>query len=89
MRSLADLSPVPVEVHVDLPARPPAAVESAAYFVAAEALANALKHAEASRIDVDVHERGDALVVRVLDDGRGGASEENGDRKSTRLNSSH
>jgi len=76
--ALASHAAVPVSVDVELAGRPPAAVETAAYFVAAEALANALKHADAARIDVDVHERGDDLVVRVLDDGRGGASEENG-----------
>jgi signal transduction histidine kinase len=53
-------------------------VETAAYFVAAESLANALKHAQASRIDIDVQKRDDALVVRVLDDGRGGVSEDGG-----------
>jgi signal transduction histidine kinase len=69
---------VPVSVDVELTDRPPETVESAAYFVAAEGLANALKHAGASRIDIDVHEREDAIVVRVLDDGRGGAAEDGG-----------
>ena len=69
---------VPVDVDVDLSERPPDAVETAAYFVAAEGLANALKHARASRIDIDVHEREQAIVVRVLDDGAGGASEAEG-----------
>jgi signal transduction histidine kinase len=78
IRALAAHAGVPVSVDVELTARPSAAVETAAYFVAAEGLANALKHAHASRIDINVHERVDALVVRVLDDGRGGASEENG-----------
>ena len=76
--ALALHAAVPVAVDVELAGRPPAAVETAAYFVAAEALANALKHAGAARIDIDVHERGDDLVVRVLDDGHGGASEANG-----------
>jgi signal transduction histidine kinase len=76
--ALADHAAVPVAVKVELAERPPAAVETAAYFVAAEGLANALKHARASRIDIDVHEREDAIVVRVLDDGRGGVSESGG-----------
>ena len=76
--ALAVHAAIPVSVDVELDERPPAAVETAAYFVAAEALANALKHSEAARIDIDVHERGDDLVVRVLDDGHGGASEANG-----------
>jgi signal transduction histidine kinase len=78
IRALADHAAVPVSVKVELAERPPAAVETAAYFVAAEGLTNALKHAQASRIDIDVHERQNALVVRVLDDGRGGVSEAGG-----------
>jgi signal transduction histidine kinase len=78
IRALADHAAVPVSVAVELPERPPAAVETAAYFVAAEGLANSLKHAHASRIDIAVHEREDAVVVRVLDDGRGGVSEAGG-----------
>ncbi len=78
IRALAAHAAVPVSVDVELAERPPAAVETAAYFVAAESLANALKHAQASRIDIDVHKRDDAIVVRVLDDGRGGVSEAGG-----------
>jgi signal transduction histidine kinase len=76
--ALATTAAVPVAVNVELAERPPPAVETAAYFVAAEALTNALKHANASRIDVAVHERADGVVVRVLDDGEGGASEAGG-----------
>ena len=78
IRALAAHTAVPVSVDVELTERPPAAVETAAYFVAAEGLANALKHAHASRIDIDVHEQGQTVVVRVLDDGRGGVSEAGG-----------
>jgi signal transduction histidine kinase len=78
IRALGDHAAVPVSVKVELAERPPAAVETAAYFVAAEGLANALKHARASRIDIDVHERAEAVVVRVLDDGRGGVAEAGG-----------
>jgi signal transduction histidine kinase len=78
IRALAAHAAVPVSVDVELAERPPVAVETAAYFVAAESLANALKHAQASRIDIDVHKREQALVVRVLDDGRGGVSEDGG-----------
>jgi signal transduction histidine kinase len=76
--ALATHAGVPVSVDVELAARPPDTIETAAYFVAAEGLANALKHARASRIDIDVHEREGGIVVRVLDDGRGGASEADG-----------
>ena len=78
IHALADHAGVPVAVDVELAERPPETVETAAYFVAAEGLANALKHAEASRIDIDVHERESAIVVRVLDDGHGGAAEDGG-----------
>lgn len=78
IRALTTHTAVPVAVDVELAERPPDAVETAAYFVAAEGLANALKHAQASRIDIAVHEREGAIVVRVLDDGRGGVSEAGG-----------
>ena len=71
--ALADRTPLPVNVAVDLPRRPPRVVETAAYFVAAEALANAGKHAGATRVDIDVRDDGDELVVEVVDDGGGGA----------------
>jgi signal transduction histidine kinase len=47
--------------------------EVAAYFVGSEALANAAKHSEASRIDVSLEQRDGSLVLAVRDDGRGGA----------------
>ena len=78
IRTLAAHAGVPVSVDVELSERPSETVETAAYFVAAEGLANALKHAQASRIDIDVHRRENAIVVRVLDDGRGGATEDAG-----------
>jgi signal transduction histidine kinase len=78
IRALTAHAGVPVSVDVELAERPPETVETAAYFVAAEGLANALKYAHASRIDINVHERADAIVVRVLDDGRGGAAEGGG-----------
>ena len=71
--ALADRTPLEVNVAVDLPARPPRNVETAAYFVAAEALANAGKHANAGRVDIDVQAVAHDLVVAVVDDGSGGA----------------
>jgi signal transduction histidine kinase len=53
--------------------RLPAAVEAAAYFVCAEALANANKHAGATRVDVTASIIGRDLRLRVVDDGVGGA----------------
>jgi signal transduction histidine kinase len=53
--------------------------ETGAYFVVAEALANARKHAQASRIWVRAHEdSARTLIVEVVDDGRGGAGVEAG-----------
>ena len=54
----------------------PTAVETAAYFVVGEALANVGKHAEASAAAVRVERRGTRLEVEVRDDGRGGANPE-------------
>jgi signal transduction histidine kinase len=48
-------------------------IEVAAYFVASEALANAAKHSEASRIDVSLDRREGRLVLSIRDDGVGGA----------------
>ena len=71
--ALAVRSPVPVTLTVDVPTRPPAAVETAAYFVVAEALANAIKYAGATRIDVRIGRANGLLVAEVADDGEGGA----------------
>jgi signal transduction histidine kinase len=60
-------------VDVALPTRPPSAVETAAYFVVCEALANAAKHSGATRIQVSGRVRANQLVVEVADDGCGGA----------------
>jgi signal transduction histidine kinase len=73
LAALADRSALPVTVSVHLEERLPPAVESAAYFVVAEAIANAAKHSGASRIAVEVSRRGDVLEVGIEDDGAGGA----------------
>ena len=76
--ALAARSPIPVEVNIALPTRPPATVESAAYFVIAEALTNAAKHSGASLIRVDARVVDGRLRVEVSDDGSGGADVEHG-----------
>ncbi|MBV8946861.1 MAG: sensor domain-containing protein [Solirubrobacterales bacterium] len=73
LASLASSTPLRVGLSVDVAPRPAPAVESAAYFVAAEALANAAKHARAHRVDITVVRDGDALELEVRDDGAGGA----------------
>jgi signal transduction histidine kinase len=76
LSALAGQSPVPTVVLASLPAgeRASDAVERAAYFVVAEALANVAKHSRASHAEVHVRREGPLLVVEVRDDGRGGAS---------------
>ena len=71
--TLADRNPLPVEISVDLPERPPPTIETAAYFVVAEALTNASKHAGATRVAIEVGSRDGWVTVEVRDDGKGGA----------------
>jgi signal transduction histidine kinase len=73
VRALALSIRVPVQVACDLPRRPPAPVESAAYFAVSELLANITKHAQADRARVDLWHRGGMLRIEVSDDGNGGA----------------
>lgn len=70
--------PVPVSLSVDLPKRPSSALESAAYFVVAEALTNVAKHAKASRAEVSVVLKNRRLVIEVHDNGVGGAHSSEG-----------
>jgi signal transduction histidine kinase len=73
LETLARRAPVPVELH-ELPRdRLPEAIELAAYFVVAEALTNVAKYASATHATVDVQRHNGRLVVRVSDDGVGGA----------------
>jgi signal transduction histidine kinase len=69
---LAQRSPLPVELRGGV-GRMPAPVEAALFFVCAESLANAAKHASASLVSIDVSARNGRVVVSVADDGRGGA----------------
>jgi GAF domain-containing protein len=73
LRTLARRSAIPVELAITTDARSPAPVEIAAYYVASEALANAAKHARASRIDVSLERREGTLLLEIRDDGIGGA----------------
>jgi signal transduction histidine kinase len=74
---LASRAPVPVELRVDA-GRSPAAVEAAAFFVCAEALANVAKYAQASHVSVHVAESDARLAVAIADDGVGGADPDRG-----------
>jgi len=76
VRSLLEHAPIPAVLST-APQEPqerlPAAVEATAYFVVAEGVANALKHAAPSRIDIGISRRDGQLLVQVGDDGHGGA----------------
>jgi signal transduction histidine kinase len=72
LRDLVQRTLLPVSVRVP-DRRFPRDVETAAYFIACEGVTNATKHAAATRLDLDVREVGDRLVMRVTDDGVGGA----------------
>jgi signal transduction histidine kinase len=78
LRTLAQRSAIPVELHLNAVSRYTQPVEVAAYYVVCEALTNATKHADASRTEVVVEERGSTLRLRVCDDGIGGAEPKRG-----------
>jgi signal transduction histidine kinase len=71
--ALAERTPLIVDRELDAGDRLPAPVESAAYFVVAEALTNVVKYARADSARVTIRRDGDELLVRVADDGVGGA----------------
>jgi len=73
LEALVLSSPVPVDLEARLESPLSAPLESAAYFAVAEGLANAIKHAQASRVAIEVRSGGGLLTLRVADDGRGGA----------------
>ena len=66
-------SVVPVEAHIDVPHQLAPHVETAVYFVVAEALTNVAKHSGAAAASVSVVASGSEVEVRVEDDGVGGA----------------
>jgi signal transduction histidine kinase len=72
LRELAQHAGIPVSVFVPTD-RLPSSVETCVWFTCSEAMANALKHAHASRLEIAVRRRGDVLHVEVADDGVGGA----------------
>ena len=73
LRTLARRAAIPVEVRVASDVRLPDGVEVAAYYVVAEALTNAVKHAKASKATVCVEAGDGVLRLSVRDDGIGGA----------------
>jgi signal transduction histidine kinase len=74
VRALALTLPLPVDLRIELPGRPPAPVESAAYFAIAEVLANVVKHSAARSAWVQLEYSSQARLIAIIgDDGTGGA----------------
>jgi signal transduction histidine kinase/ketosteroid isomerase-like protein len=74
LRTLARRSAIPVDLDVTTKSRFPEPIEIAAYYVASEALANAMKHAHASHIEVSLAARDGSLLLSIRDNGVGGAN---------------
>jgi signal transduction histidine kinase len=78
IRALALDSPLRIHLASDLHGRPPAPVESAAYFAVSELLANVSKHAEATQTWIDIRHTDQMLRIGVTDNGHGGADPAHG-----------
>jgi signal transduction histidine kinase len=80
LRTLARRSAVPVELNLPPDRRLPERTEAASYYVAAEALANAAKHAGASvvQVDVELDDAPGCVRLWIRDDGIGGADPSSG-----------
>jgi signal transduction histidine kinase len=79
VEELTERSPIPVVLDLDRAREPlPGAVESAGYFIVAEALANAIKHAQASAVDLRMAHADGELRIEMSDDGVGGAHADGG-----------
>jgi signal transduction histidine kinase len=73
VEALVTRAPLPVELTEVPDERLPEPVEAAAYYVVAEAVTNAVKYAQASNVSVSIRRSNGRAVVRVADDGVGGA----------------
>jgi len=73
LRTLARRSAVPVDLDITTNTRCPEPIEVAAYYVASEALANTMKHAQASHAEMSLSTRHGSLLLSIRDDGVGGA----------------
>jgi GAF domain-containing protein len=72
-KELARRSAVPVSLDIGFDQRLPEPIELAAYYVVAETLTNAAKHADATHVDITASTRDQRLRIAIVDDGRGGA----------------
>jgi len=82
VQALALDTPLRIHLASDLDGRPPAPVESAAYFAVSELLANVSKHAEARETWIDIRYCDQMLRIGVTDNGHGGAAPKNPARGS-------
>jgi signal transduction histidine kinase len=78
LSAVASRCTVPVQVEVDLSARPAPAIEGIAYFTVSELLQNISKHSRATRATVDVWRVENRLMIQVADNGVGGADVSSG-----------
>ncbi len=78
VEQLANNAPVPVRLAIETDRRYETSIESAAYFVVSEALANMAKYADANEAAIRVAETGGSLRVEICDDGVGGADPAHG-----------
>jgi len=78
LRSLASRAPFPVEVVGAPPQRLDEGVEAGVYYVVAESLTNAVKHAEATEARVELETTDAGITVAIRDNGTGGANMEGG-----------
>jgi signal transduction histidine kinase len=73
LSGIAARAPLPVRVQVAVSDRASPTVEAVAYFVVSECLTNIARHSAATKAEIDVRRTGDVLVIRVTDNGVGGA----------------
>jgi signal transduction histidine kinase len=78
LEGLAHRAPLPVELEASSGERLPERVESAAYFVVAEALTNVAKYSQATHASITLTRANGSVLVEVADDGVGGADPANG-----------
>jgi signal transduction histidine kinase len=78
LKTLARRSAIPVALDLNLDVRLDEPIEVAAYYIVSESLTNAVKHAQASVVELHVDYRDDTLSLAIRDDGIGGADPSSG-----------
>jgi signal transduction histidine kinase len=78
LKTLARRSAVPVKLDLEIPCRLPDFAQVTAYYIAAEALTNATKHAQASEVTLSARSEATILQLSIRDDGIGGADSRKG-----------